>query len=141
MLNPNTRTRNGGIITLNDLLRYQCLALDISNECLNLFLQYLEADVSCQKLTEALEGLYYALTFYFYLNNIIEPLGSKSSSTKFGEKRPLLFEKIWPNITYIVNAVLDSYAGPRCGECGPRSSVMQCLCLDRIIVMWRIVYL
>ena len=92
----------------------------------------------CQKLTEGLEGLYYALASYFLIHNV---LTLSSPNTKAGDKRSVLFEGIWPNIMIIVNAVLMSFAVPGCKVCGPRSQIKQCLCLDRIVVLWRIVYL
>ena len=124
--------------TASDDLRYLALALEMSFECVNHFNQYLDTDVPCQILTEGLEGLYYALASYFRIHNILTPL---SANTKSGDKRSQLFEGIWPNIVIIVNAVLESFAVPGCKECGPRSQIKQCLCLDRIVVLWRIVYL
>ena len=121
-----------------DNSRYLTLALEISFECVNNFNQYLDADVPCQKLTEGLEGLYYALASYFRIHNILTPL---SANTKSGDKRSQLFEEIWPNVMIIVNAVLKLFAAPGCNLCGPRSQIRQCLCLDRIVVLWRIVYL
>ena len=110
----------------------------MSLECVNHFNQYLDADVPCQKLTEGLEGLYYALAFYYRIYNALTSL---TATTKFAEKRSLLFEQLWPDIMIIVNAVLMSFAVPGCKVCGPRSQIKQCLCLDRIVVLWRIVYL
>ena len=107
-------------------------------ECVNHFNQYLYADVPCQKLTEGLEGLYYALASYFLIYDVLMPF---LSSTKASDKRSVLFEQIWPRIMTIVTAVLKSFAVPGCKECGPRSQIKQCLCLDRIVVLWRIVYL
>ena len=124
--------------TKRDLPRYHSLALEISFECVNSFNEYLDADVSCQKLTEGLEGLYYALASYLLIHNVLTPF---FSSTKAGDKRSVLFERIWPNIMIIVNAVLRSSAVPGCNVCGPRSQLKQCLCMDRIVVLWRIVYL
>ena len=121
-----------------DLPRYLTLAREISIECVKNFGQYLDADVPCQKLTEGLEGLYYALASYFRTCNALTPL---SANTKAGDKRSVLFEGIWPRVMIIVNAVLKSFAVPGCKECGPRSQIKQCLCLDRIVVLWRIVYL
>ena len=92
----------------------------------------------CQKLTEGLEGLYYALASYFLIHNV---LTLYYSSTKSGDKRSLLFEEIWPNVMIIVNGALMSFAVPGCKVCGPRSQIRQCLCMDRIVVLWRIVYL
>ena len=125
-------------MTTGDDSRYLTLALEISLECVKNFNQYLDADVPCQKLTEGLEGLYYALASYFLIHNVLTHL---PGNTKARDKRPLLFEGIWPNIVIIVNAVLESFAVPGCKECGPRSQIKQCLCLDRIVVLWRIVYL
>ena len=125
-------------MTASDHSRYRTLAKDITGECAANFKQYLDADVPCQKLTEGLEGLYYALASYFRIHNILTPL---SANTKSGDKRSQLFEGIWPNIVIIVNAVLESFAVPGCKLCGPRSQIKQCLCLDRIVVLWRIVYL
>ena len=122
----------------SDRLRYYTLAGEMTVDCVNNFKQYLDADVPCQKLTEGLEGLYYALASYFLIHNF---LTLSSSTTKAAEKRSLLFERIWPNIMIIVNAVLMSFAVPGCKVCGPRSQIKQCLCLDRIVVLWRIVYL
>ena len=122
----------------SDRSRYLTLAREIIAECVNHFQQYLDADVPCQKLTEGLEGLYYALASYFLIHNVLTPL---SSNTKFAEKRSCLFEQIWPNIMIIVNAVLMSFAVSGCKVCGPRSQIRQCLCLDRIVILWRIVYL
>ena len=124
--------------TRGDCRRYLTLAGQITIECVNHLDQYLNADVPCQKLTEGLEGLYYALASYFRIHNILTPL---SANTKSGDKRSQLFEGIWPNIVIIVNAALESFAVPGCKECGPRSQIKQCLCLDRIVVLWRIVYL
>ena len=124
--------------TASDLSRYHTLALDITGECAANFKQYLDADVPCQKLTEGLEGLYYALASYFLIYNVLTPF---HSSTKSAEKRSVLFEGIWPNVMIIVNAVLRSFAVPGCKVCGPHSQIKQCLCLDRIVVLWRIVYL
>ena len=121
-----------------ELLRYVTLAQDITIECLKNFKQYLYADVPCQKLTEGLEGLYYALASYFLIHDVLTPF---SSNTKAGDKRSVLFERMWPNIMIIVNGVLMSFAVPGCKVCGPRSQIRQCLCLDRIVVLWRIVYL
>ena len=124
--------------TLPDQSRFLTLALEIIAECVNNFNQYLDADVPCQKLTEGLEGLYYALASYFLIDNILTAV---SPNTKAGDKRSVLFEQIWPNIMIIVNTVLRSFAAPGCKECGPRSQIKQCLCVDRIVVLWRIVYL
>ena len=123
---------------MGDHRRYLALAKDLTFECVNNFNQHLDADVSCQKLTEGLEGLYYALASHFLIENVLTPL---SANTKSGDKRSHLFEGIWPNIMTIVDAVLKSFAVPGCKVCGPRSQIKQCLCLDRIVVLWRIVYL
>ena len=122
----------------SDRSRHRTLARHIIVDCVNNFNQYLDTDVPCQKLTEGLEGLYYALASYFLIYNVLTPL---SANTKARDKRSLLFEKIWPNIMIIVNCVLMSFAVPGCKVCGPRSQIRQCLCLDRIVVLWRIVYL
>ena len=135
MLIFNNREEKGRI---SDLPRYSALTGKIAFECVKNFNQYLDADVPCQKLTEGLEGLYYALASYFLIHNVLTP---SLTITKSGDKRPLLFEGIWPNIMVIVNVVLMSFAVPGCKECGPRSQIKQCLCLDRIFVLWRIVYL
>ena len=135
MLIFNNRKGKG---RMSDRSRYLTLAKDLTFECVKNFNQYLDADVPCQKLTEGLEGLYYALASYFRIHNILTPL---SANTKSGDKRSMLFEGIWPNIVIIVNAVLMSFAVPGCKECEPRSQIKQCLCLDRIVVLWRIVYL
>ena len=135
MLIFNNRKEKGRI---SDLPRYRTLTGKIAFECVKNFNQYLDADVHCQKLTEGLEGLYYALASYFLLYNVLAPL---FPITKSGDKRSLLFDRIWPNIMIIVNAVLMSFAVPGCKKCGPRSQIKQCLCLDRIVVLWRIVYL
>ena len=135
MLIFNNRTEKA---TLGDRLRYLSLAQEMTFECVKNFNQYLDADVPCQKLTEGLEGLYYALASYFLIHNVLTPL---SPNTKSGDKRSQLFEGIWPRVLIIVNAVLSSFAVPGCKECGPRSETKQCLCLDRIVVLWRIVYL
>ena len=127
-----------GKSTMADDSRYRTLTLKIIIECVKDFNQYLYADVPCQKLTEGLEGLYYALASYFLIDNV---LTLYYSSTKSGDKRSDFFEEIWPNVMIIVNAVLTSFAVPGCKVCGPRSQIRQCLCLDRIIVLWRIVYL
>ena len=127
-----------GESTASEDSRYFTLTLKIIVECVKNFGQYLDADVPCQKLTEGLEGLYYALASYFRIHNILTPL---SANTKSGDKRSQLFELIWPNIVIIVNAVLESFAVPGCKKCGPRSEIKECLCLDRIVVLWRIVYL
>ena len=124
--------------TTGDLGRYRILALEMSFDCVKNFGQYLDADVPCQKLTEGLEGLYYALASYFLIYNVLTPM---NTNTKSGDKRSQLFERIWPDSMIIVNAVLMSFAVPGCKVCGPRSQIKQCLCLDRIIVLWRIVYL
>ena len=121
-----------------DLVRYLTLAREIIVECVRNFDQYLDADVPCQKLTEGLEGLYYALASYFLIHNVLTPF---YPSTKSAGKRSVLFEGIWPNIMIIVNTVLMSFAVPGCKVCGPHSQIKQCLCLDRIVVLWRIVYL
>ena len=123
---------------MSDHSRYLTLAREITFKCVNHFEQYLDADVPCQKLTEGLEGLYYALASYFLLCNVFTPF---HTSTKSGDKRSVLFKQIWPGIMIIVNAVLKSFAVPGCKVCGPRSEIKQCLCLDRIVVLWRIVYL
>ena len=123
---------------MSDRSRYLAFAQEIIVECVNNFQQYLDADVPCQKLTEGLEGLYYALASHFLIDNVLTPL---STNSKAGGKRNLLFETIWPNVMIIANAVLMSFAVPGCKECGPRSQIKQCLCLDRIVVLWRIVYL
>ena len=123
---------------MGDNLRYLTLAKEITIECVKNFNQYLDADVPCQKLTEGLEGLYYALASYFLIDNVLTLL---SANTKSGDKRSVLFEGIWPNIMIIVNAILKSFAVHGCKLCGPRSQIKQCLCLDRIVVLWRIVYL
>ena len=122
----------------SDRSRYLTLAREIIAECVKNFGQYLDADVPCQKLTEGLEGLYYALASYFLIDNVLTPF---YSSTKARDKRFMLFEQIWPGVMIIVNGVLMSFAVPGCEECGPRSQIKQCLCLDRIVVLWRIVYL
>ena len=122
----------------SDNSRYHTLAQHIIIECVNNFNQYLDADVPCQKLTEGLEGLYYALASYFLIDNVLTPW---SANTKARDKRSVLFEQIWPGIMIIVNAVLKSFAVPGCKVCGSRSEIKQCLCLDRIVVLWRIVYL
>ena len=119
--------------------RYLTLAEEITVDCVNNFDQYLDADVPCQKLTEGLEGLYYALASYFLIYNNVVTLFH--SNTKSSEKRSVLFERIWSNIMIIVNAILKSFAVHGCKLCGPRSQIKQCLCLDRIVVLWRIVYL
>ena len=123
---------------MSDLSRYLAIAGEMSFECVKNFNQYLDADVPCQKLTEGLEGLYYALASYFLIDNFLAPL---SPNTKAVEKRSTLFEQIWPNVMIIMNAVLKSFAVPGCKLCRPRSQIKQCLCLDRIVVLWRIVYL
>ena len=127
-----------GETTESDQSRYLTLAEEMSFDCVKNFNQYLDADVPCQKLTEGLEGLYYALAFYFLIDNVLTP---SYSSTKSDDKRSVLLEQIWPNIMIIVNAVLMSFAVTGCKVCGPRSQIRQCLCLDRIVVLWRIVYL
>ena len=123
---------------MGDISRHLTLALGITGECVDNLDQYLDADVPCQKLTEGLEGLYYALASYYLIYNVLTPF---SSNTKAGDKRPQLFEDIWPNVMIIGNGVLMSFAVPGCKVCGPRSQIRQCLCLDRIVVLWRIVYL
>ena len=122
----------------SDHSRYHTLAEEMSFECVKDFGQYLDADVPCQKLTEGLEGLYYALASNFLIFNVLTTV---LSYTKAGDKRSQLFEGIWPNVMIIVNGVLMSFAVPGCKVCGPRSQIRQCLCLDRIVVLWRIVYL
>ena len=135
MLIFNNRNGKGRI---SDRSRYLTLIQEMTVECLNNFNQYLDADVPCQRLTEGLEGLYYALASYFLIHNFLTPL---FANTKAADKRSMLFEETWPDIVIIVNAVLKSFAVPGCKECGPRSQIRQCLCLDRILVLWRIVYL
>ena len=135
MLIFNNRT---GEKTLPDQSRYLTLAQEMTFKRVNNFNQYLDADVPCQKLTEGLEGLYYALASYFLLYNVLKPL---SPNMKSRDKRSVLFEGIWPRVMSIVNAVLKSFAVAGCKECGPRSQIKQCLCLDKIVVLWRIVYL
>ena len=125
-------------MTASDHSRYRTLAKDITGECAANFKQYLDADVPCQKLTEGLEGLYYALASYFLIDNVRTPL---SANTKARDKRSVLFGGIWPSVMITVNAVLRSFAVPGCKVCGSRSQIRQCLCLDRIVVLWRIVYL
>ena len=127
-----------GETTDGDHSRYLSLTRKIAFDCVNNFNQYLDADVPCQKLTEGLEGLYYALASFFLLHNALTTV---SSYTKAGDKRSVLFEQIWPCVMIIVNGVLKSFAVHRCKLCGPRSQIKQCLCLDRIVVLWRIVYL
>ena len=135
MLTFNNRE---GETTTADQSRNLTLAREMSFECVNNFNQYLDADVPCQKLTEGLEGLYYALASYFLIHNVLTAF---LSSTKSGDKRSVLFGVIWPCIMLIVNAVIMSFAAPGCKVCGPHSQIKQCLCLDRIVVLWRIVYL
>ena len=135
MLNFSNREGEG---RTSDNMRHLALTRKITSECLNNFGQYLDADVPCQKLTEGLEGLYYALASYFLIDNVLTPL---YPTTKAGDKRFQLFEQIWPRVMIIVNGVLMSFAVPGCKVCGPRSQIGQCLCLDRIVVLWRIVYL
>ena len=125
-------------VRILDVSRYQTLAQDIIANRLGNFGQYMIAGVTCQKLTEGLEGLYFALAFYFFIYNLLTVSRSRS---KGGDKRLVLFEQIWPVVKRIVNSVLKSYAVLDCRECGPRSSITQRLCLDRIIVLWRILYL
>ena len=127
-----------GKTTASDESRYLALAQEITVECVKNFDQYLDADVPCQKLTEGLEGLYYALASYFLIHNILADL---VQAMKSRGKRFVLFEKIRPNIMIIANAVLMSFSVPGCKVCGPSSQIKQCLCLDRIVVLWRIVYL
>ena len=121
-----------------DRQRYLALVQQATLDYVTHFDQYLDANVPCQKLTEGLEGLYYALASYFLIDNVLTPW---SANTKARDKRSVLFEGIWPNIMIIVNAVLKSFAVPGCKVCGPRSEIKQCLCLDRIVGLWRIVYL
>ena len=127
-----------GESTASEDSRYFTLTLKIIVECVKNFGQYLDADVPCQKLTEGLEGLYYALASFFLVYNVLTAF---SPNTKSGDKRSQLFEQIWPRVMIIVNGVLMSFAVPGCKVCGPRSQIKQCLCLDRIVVLWRIVYL
>ena len=133
IFNNRKREKTGG-----DDLRYITLTEKITFECMKNFNQYLDADVPCQKLTEGLEGLYYALASYFLIDNVFTAF---SPNTKSGDKRSQIFEEIWPNVMIIVNGVLMSFAVPGCKVCGPRSQIKQCLCLDRVVVLWRIVYL
>ena len=135
MLNFNFRKRE---VMTGELARYRRLAQDITVECVKHFRRYLDADVPCQALTEGLESLYYALAHYFHIHTVLTLL---SSNTKAAGKRSYLFAEIWPNVVIIVNAVLRSFAVPGCKECGLPSQIKQCLCLDRIVVLWRIVYL
>ena len=109
-----------GETTMTDRSRYFTLAQEIIVECVKNFQQYLAADVPCQKLTEGLEGLYYALASYFLVHNVVT---AWSSNTKAGDKRSQLFEGIWPRVMSIVNAVLSSFAVPGCKVCGPRSRI------------------
>ena len=127
-----------GKSTTGDHSRYVTLAKEITIECVNNFKQYLDADVPCQKLTEGLEGLYYALASYFFIDNVLTHL---PGITKSADKRSQLFEGIWPEVMTIVKVVLQSFSVPGCKVCGPSSQIKQCLCLDRIVVLWRIVYL
>ena len=127
-----------GKSTGGDLSRYRALANDIVIDCVMNFTEYLDADVPCQKLTEGLEGLYYALASCFLIHNVLTTFAPNARS---GNKRSVLFVEIWPNVMIIVNAVLRSFAVPGCKICGPRSQIGRCLCLDRIVVLWRIVYL
>ena len=137
-LNFNRRMEEVQIL---DVSRYQTLAQDIIANCLDNFGQYMIAGVTCQKLTEGLEGLYFALAFRFLMDNHALKSFSRELYTMAGKKRALLFELIWPGVMVIVNAVLKSFAVPGCKECGLPSGLKQCLCLDRIVVLWRIVYL
>ena len=127
-----------GKSTLSDRSRYIAFALEIIFDCVNNFNQYLDVGVPCQKLTEGLEGLYYALASYFLIDNVLTRF---SPNTKAGDKRSQLFEGIWPNVMIIVNGVLMSFAVTGCKLCGSRSEIKQCLCLDRFVVLWRIIYL
>ena len=127
-----------GESTIPDQSRYLSLALEMTFEYVKHFNQYLVADVPCQKLTEGLEGLYYALASYFLMHNVLTAF---APNTKSGDKRSQLFEDIWPKVMTIVNVVLRSFSVPGCKVCGPSSQIKQCLCLDRIVVLWRIVYL
>ena len=135
MLIFNNRKGEG---TMSDQSRYHTLTRKIAFEYVKNFGQYLDTDVPCQKLTEGLEGLYYALASYFLIYNVLTPA---SPNTKSRDKRSVLFEQIWPCVMIIVNGVLKSFAVHGCKLCGPRSQIKQCLCLDRIVVLWRIVYL
>ena len=125
----------------SDSGRYLALTRGIIIECVNQFQQYVDADVPCQKLTEGLEALYFALAFRFLMDNHALKSFSRELYTMAGKKRALLFEVIWPGVMIIVNAVLKSFAVPGCKECGLPYGLKQCLCLDRIVVLWRIVYL
>ena len=135
MLTFNNRK---GKSTIPDQSRYLTLAQEMTFKCVNNFNQYLDADVPCQKLTEGLEGLYYALASFFLIHHA---LTRSVWNTKGGYKRSVLFEDIWPKVMTIVNVVLQSFSVPGCKVCGPSSQIKQCLCLDRIVVLWRIVYL
>ena len=106
-----------GSTTASDSSRYLAIAGEMSFECVKNFNQYLDADVPCQKLTEGLEGLYYALASYFLIDNVLTAF---TPNTKAGDKRSVLFEGIWSRVMIIVNAVLRSFAVPGCKVCGPR---------------------
>ena len=67
-----------------DNLRYIILAIEIIVKCVKNFEKYLDADVPCQKLTEGLEGLYYALASCFLIYNVLTPF---TPITKSGDKR------------------------------------------------------
>ena len=138
MLNFNSRKTGND---WSDIARYRQLALHMVLDYVGHFGQYLDADVPCQKLTEGLEALYFALAFRFLMDNHALKSFSRELYTMAGKKRALLFEVIWPGVMIIVNAVLKSFAVPGCKECGLPSGLKQCLCLDRIVVLWRIVYL
>ena len=77
MLIFNNRKGKGRI---RDLPRYLAFAEEISIECVIHFDQYLDADAPCQKLTEGLEGLYYALASFFLLYNVHKPLSPNMKS-------------------------------------------------------------
>ena len=119
-----------------EITRRKNLASHIAGDCVNSFGPYLKADVPCQKLTEELEALYFVLAFCFYTNNLVTLLDLGSKSAK---KREVVFVEIWRRVVDVVDTVLGSYADPNYSRCG--FSVKRCLCMDRLVVLWRIVYL
>ena len=110
----------------------------IIDRCLHDPDQYVDPEVPCEELTDRLESLYLGLAFCFCVDNVI--MDSKACF-KAAYKRHMFFSVSWPAVAHIVTAVLQSYNVPNCKECGIHSPIRQCLCLDRIIVLWRIICL
>ena len=121
-----------------DTTHYESLINEITGICLDHFDRCLDPAVPCKELTEGLESLYFALAFSFYFDNF---LTSSTPRPKSSRKRFVHFGIFWPRVVRIVTIVLKSYSVPNCKHCGASSSIGQCLCLDRFVVLLRIVYL